>query len=190
MVTDVHTIKFVGKKDPPDGAQIKVRSGGILGTMTVEVKLPEQDGWTQFRDLSIVDGVVTIPIMQVFLCHADEDKIVVRKIAHRLLSDGYMIWFDEIHLIAGANWKREIEMAIERCDYIIIFMSQNSFSKTGYVQREIRFALEQQELRPLGKRFIIPILLDNVSPPLELSNIQWLKVSQDDWYKKLCIALT
>jgi hypothetical protein len=168
---------------------MKIGLGRIPATVKVEVRLPGQGGWTSFDNLTIVDGVVIIPIAQAFLCHAKEDKSIVRGIAHRLLSDGYMVWFDEVDLVAGADWEREIEAAIERCDYAIIFLSRNSCSKTGYVQREIRYALEQHERRPLGQRFIIPVMLDDVAPPREFSSFHWLKVSRDNWYEQLCRAL-
>lgn len=189
METQLHTIKFAGNKDPPNRAKLELRVGSMPGTMNVRVQLPHQEGWTDFQNLPIVDRTLVIPVTLAFLCHAKEDKAAAGETAARLLRDGHMIWFDELDLLAGADWEREIEAAIDRSDYVITFLSHNSCSKTGFVQREIRHALEQQQRRPVGSRFVIPILIDDVIPPREFWKFHWLRMDDESWYEQLKQAL-
>ena len=74
--------------------------------------------------------------------------------------------------------------------YFLTFLSERSVSKTGDFQRELRYALEQQALRPPGTIFIIPLLLENCTPPASLSDIQWLDATRPDWYGRLKSVVT
>ena len=62
----------------------------------------------------------------------------------------------------------EIEKAIENTDAIIVCISNNSITKDGYVQREIRTALQYADYKPEGTLFIIPVRLEECIPPRSL----------------------
>lgn len=68
-------------------------------------------------------------------------------------------WFGEINLLAGQNWREEIPKAIKNSEAIIVLLSKNSINKEGYVQREIKFALDKAAEMPSGKIFLIPAKL-------------------------------
>ena len=189
MAIEVHAIKTIGKKMPPGGTKLNIRLGSLPGTISLSLTLPGQGTATQYPDLPIVDGVVTIPVPMVFLSHAKEDVDVVQALADRLLQDGVITWFDEYELLPGDDWKAKIAEAIDKTDFVLVFLSSRSIDKTGYFQKEIRMALEQRELRPEGVRYIIPILLDDCQPPRTFSDINWLRTTSDGWYEKLKRAL-
>jgi hypothetical protein len=189
MATELHTIKSMGNKDLPRGTKIVVRLGAFPGTVTVELNLPGQHLPAILSDLPINNGTLTLPVPLVFLCHANEDKPSVELISHRLWQDGFLTWFDKKDLLPGDDWKVVIDETIERADRVIVFLSKTSVGKTGYVQREIKYALEQRELRPQGQRYIIPALLEECPVPREFRDIHWLDISHDDWYEKLMAAL-
>lgn len=46
--------------------------------------------------------------LKVFLCHASEDKETVRKLYHQLKADGVEPWLDEVSILPGQEWQREI----------------------------------------------------------------------------------
>jgi hypothetical protein len=53
--------------------------------------------------------------LKVFLCHAKEDKPIVRDLYRQLTSEGWMdVWLDEIKLLPGQEWDIEIEKAVEQ----------------------------------------------------------------------------
>jgi len=68
---------------------------------------------------------------------------------------------------------------------VLVFLSRASCSKTGYVQREIKYAFEQRDLRPDGERYIIPVLIDSCEPPRRFRDIQWLCLWEPGEYEKL-----
>jgi hypothetical protein len=50
--------------------------------------------------------------LRVFLCHSSGDKLVVRNLYARLKADGFDPWLDTENLVAGQDWRREIEIAV------------------------------------------------------------------------------
>lgn len=80
--------------------------------------------------------------LRVFLCHASDDKPAVRELYRQLCAEGWMdVWLDEEKLLPGQDWDMEIEKAVESAD-VVVCLSNNSVTKEGYVQKELRFALE------------------------------------------------
>jgi hypothetical protein len=184
------TIKTKGGKDPPEGTKVKVTLIEKPETFEVELLLPGQNEPRIFKPLFPKNGILELPINLVFLSHAKEDSKFVKEISDRLFQDGILTWFDEDYILPGDNWKQKIEQGIDISDYVIIFLSKNSIDKTGYVQKEFKIVLEKYELIPSGKRYIIPILLDDSTPPREFKDIQWLRVNNERWYENLIRAIS
>jgi hypothetical protein len=177
-------VERAGGRKVPDGTEVCVSSAGA-GHANVQVKMPAGSRFIDLGQVPIDGGKVLLPSRFVFLCHAKEDKAQVEDVGQRLTSDGYLTWYDENDLLPGDDWARVIEQQIERCDYFLAFLSSRSLQKTGYVQRELRCALSQRDNRPLGARFIIPILLDDCDVPRELASIHFLRLWEADAYQRL-----
>ena len=80
--------------------------------------------------------------LRVFLCHASQDKPIVRDLYQRLLAGGWIDpWLDEEGLLPGQDWNLEIEKAVEASDAVIVCVSSTSVAKEGYVQKELRRVL-------------------------------------------------
>ena len=115
------------------------------------------------------------PKLRVFLCHASQDKPVVRELYHRLVAEPWIDpWLDEEKLLPGQDWNWEIEQAVESSDAVIVCVSSTSVVKEGYVQKELRqvlnIALEKLE----GAIFILPIRLDDCELPRQVRDKQAL----------------
>src|SRR3982074_3375817 len=98
--------------------------------------------------------------LQVFLCHATEDKEVARELYFRLSHDGFDPWLDEKKLLGGQDWNLEIKKAERKSDIIVVCLSPRSVSKRGFVQKEIKDALDIADEQPEGSIFIIPLILE------------------------------
>ena len=94
--------------------------------------------------------------LRVFLCHSSGDKSAVRRLYQRLQSDGVDPWLDEEGIKAGQDWELEIRKAVRASDVVAVCLSGSSISKSGYVQREIKQALDIADEQPEGATFIIP----------------------------------
>lgn len=125
----------------------------------------------------------------VFISHASEDKPLVRELYTRLTRDGINAWLDEEKLLPGQDWEFEIKKAIENADAIIVCLSSNSLAKEGYVQKELKLALDVASEKPEGTIHIIPARLDESSVPASLRKYHWANLFDDAGYEKLKQAL-
>ena len=128
--------------------------------------------------------------LRVFLCHASADKPAVRNLYRRLIHHGVAPWLDEEQLLPGQVWQQEIPAEVRNADVVIVCLSKSSITKEGYVQKEIRVALDVADEKPPGTIFIIPARLEGgLTLPQRLSELQWVDLFQDDGYQRLLRAL-
>ena len=119
---------------------------------------------------------VTFPRkLKVFLCHASQDKPVVRDLYRRLLAEDWINpWLDEEELLPGQDWNLEIEKAVESSDAVIVCVSSVSVKKEGYVQRELRRVLDIAQEKLEGAVFVLPVRLDDCELPRQLRDRQFV----------------
>jgi hypothetical protein len=130
--------------------------------------------------------------LRVFLCHSSNDKPIVRDVYKLLNKENWIIpWLDEVSLRPGQDWKFEIENAINETDVVIVFLSRNSVSKEGFVQKEIKNVLDKFDEKPAGIIYIIPIRLEECEVPKRLADLHWIdiSISNAEWYSPLLESL-
>lgn len=127
--------------------------------------------------------------LRVFLCHASGDKPSVRDLYRRLLDSGFAPWLDEEDLLPGQDWQQEIARAVRSSDVVIVCLSKKSIRKTGYVQKEIKYALDIADEQPDGTIFLIPVLLEPCDVPERLSRFHWVELFDQKGYERLSHAL-
>lgn len=127
--------------------------------------------------------------LTVFLCHSSADKPMVRELHRRLLSARVSPWLDEVDLLPGQVWEREIPAAVQRSDAVLVCLSSTSVSKTGYLQREIKFAVDAAEEQSDDSIFLIPGRLEASDVPERLRRWQWVNLFAADGYDRLVTAL-
>jgi hypothetical protein len=111
--------------------------------------------------------------LRVFLCHASQDKPIVRDLYQKLAVEPWIDpWLDEEKLLPGQDWNLEIEKAVEGSDAVVVCLSNNSVTKEGYVQRELRKVLVVAEEKPEGVIFMLPVRLDDCPLPRQLRDKQ------------------
>ncbi len=126
---------------------------------------------------------------RIFLCHSSADKRAVRDLYARLRADGLQPWLDEEDLLPGQDWDREITKAVRTSEVVVVCLSTNSISKAGYVQREIKQALDVADEQPEGRIFLIPVRLDDCAVPERLSRLHWVDMFETHGYARLLKAL-
>ncbi|CAG0992114.1 gamma-glutamyl hercynylcysteine S-oxide synthase [Anaerolineales bacterium] len=127
--------------------------------------------------------------LKVFLCHSKDDKTKVRELYQRLVADGYDAWFDEEKLMPGKEWDLEIRQAVRESDVVVVCLSNGSVAKTGYVQKEIRFALDIADEQPEGAIYLVPAKLEECQVPARVSKWQWVSLFESSGYEKLKLSL-
>ncbi len=123
--------------------------------------------------------------IQVFLCHANEDKEEVIKIYKRLQQNGIKPWMDKEDLKPGQVWDQEIKKAIKESDHVMIFFSKTSVEKRGYVQNEFKQALKVYDEIPDGQIYIIPVRLDDCEIPERFKILHYCDIFKDDGFEKV-----
>lgn len=127
--------------------------------------------------------------LKVFLCHSRDDKVAVLGLYDRLLSDAFDPWLDTEKLVPGTEWELEIRKAVRDSHVVLVCLSRTSITKEGYVQKEIRYALDVAEEKPDQVIFLIPVRLEDCTVPHRLRHWQWVDLFVPQGYDKLKNAL-
>jgi hypothetical protein len=131
----------------------------------------------------------------VFLAYAQRDEQRVRSFYEKLKKAGINPWMAKIDLIPGQNWKEEIRKIIRTADVFVAFLSNYSVSKSGFVQRELRWALDVLAEKAPGKIYLIPARLESCTVPdltvgtVNLRDIQWVDLFAPDGFDRLLLAI-
>ncbi|GCL46444.1 SUMF1/EgtB/PvdO family nonheme iron enzyme [Microcystis aeruginosa] len=136
--------------------------------------------------------------IQIFLAHASEDKPAVLALYNRLKQAGYKPWLDKKDLIPGQIWRDEIPKAIKASQIFLACLSGKSANKQGYIQRELRIALDTLGQMLPGTIFFIPMRLEECEIPdlrlaevgLNLRDIHRLDYWEEDGFEQLERAIT
>ena len=111
--------------------------------------------------------------LRVFLSYAREDKETVHEIYWRLKGEKWIEpWQDTLNILPGETWALEIKKAIDLADVVIIFLSENSVIKEGFIHREMHHAWERSLEKPLGTIYRIPVRLDECDVPVDIYGLE------------------
>lgn len=128
----------------------------------------------------------------IFLSYAKEDFKVAKKLYQSLTNSGFRVWFDDVSLLPGQNWKHEIQQAINKSKAFIALLSKNSISKRGYVQKELRLGFEALDLIPHSDIYLIPVRSEECTPEHPtLKDIHWVDIfpNYDSGIEKIISAI-
>ena len=127
--------------------------------------------------------------LKIFLCHTSVDKPKVRELYRYLRRRGIQPWLDEENLIGGQDWQVEIPKALSTSDAIIVCLTKNAVDKEGYVQKEIKFALDKALEMPEGRIYLIPVRFEECEVPFSLSRYQWVDLFEQNGFPRLMKSL-
>ncbi|MDQ6436875.1 TIR domain-containing protein [Mesorhizobium sp. LHD-90] len=122
--------------------------------------------------------------MKIFLGYPSEHEKVAWKVYGFLNEKGDDVWFDKESLVAGTDWDRERDKGQREAELVIHLCSEAILKRSGVVNREIRQTLRLVEDQPLGALYVIPIRLEPIKLPVELTRFQYFDFG-DDWKERL-----
>ncbi len=128
-------------------------------------------------------------LLKIFLCHSSGDKPEVKKLYEYFSKQGTNPWLDSEKLLPGQDWNYEINKALDDSDVILLCLSKKSVDKEGYVQREIRIALDRALEMPDGRIFLIPGRLEECELPYRLQSYQWVDLFTENGMGNLVKSL-
>ena len=77
-----------------------------------------------------------------FISYAKEDRAIAERLDEDLRNLGADPWLDIHRLRGGESWRDTIRQALRESTHVLTLMSASSVAKTGFVQSEVRQALE------------------------------------------------
>jgi len=107
---------------------------------------------------------------KVFISHSNHDNDETFYIADSLRRAGIDVWVDYENIRGGADWLCEIQAGIERCDALVVVLSESS-AKSVWVERECLYAWQVN--KPVFTALVADILI-----PLHLINIQYCNLRE------------
>ncbi|MGH9960473.1 MAG: toll/interleukin-1 receptor domain-containing protein [Pyrinomonadaceae bacterium] len=133
---------------------------------------------------------MTLNAPHIFISYATPDQARVVPFYDYLNTQGFNVWIDCRNLKPGQNWDFEIKRELDKAAFVLAFVSQNSFDRRGYIQRELKLALDKLNEKLIDDIYLIPVLLDDGIPiPAQLRGIQCIKASEPNCNDRIVDAI-
>jgi hypothetical protein len=100
----------------------------------------------------------------VMVSYKREDEPRVAVLVRALRANGLEVWWDQA-LPGGESWREQIQTAIDTAGCVVVVWSQGSTGPDGGFVRD-------EAGRAKGRNILVPVRLDNVSPPLGFGELQ------------------
>jgi hypothetical protein len=126
---------------------------------------------------------------KIFISYASEDLALVNKLCDELAAAGVDPWLDKRNLIGGELWDHKIRKAIRQSDFFLACLSNRSVNKRGFLQREIRQALDLWQEKLDDDIYLIPARLEECQVPESLSKFQWVDLFTEEGLSSLLEAI-
>lgn len=123
----------------------------------------------------------------IFISYKREDETRVGRLVQALQAEGLEIWWDRA-LPGGESWRMQITEALEQAKCTLVVWTHASTGPEG------QFIWDEAG-RARSKNQLVPVVLDNVSPPLGFGEIQgidltrWRGKRSDPFFKDLVAAI-
>lgn len=126
----------------------------------------------------------------IFISYASPDRERVLPFFDWLEKQDFNVWIDCRRIKPGQNWDFEIKFALDKATVVLMFISKNSYIRRGYVQRELKIALNKLSEKLIDDIYIIPVRLDDsVQVPEELKGIQYISATDSQCREQIADAL-
>ena len=127
--------------------------------------------------------------VRVFLSYAHADEAIVRDLYDQLHASGFSPWMDVRDIHPGESWRLAIQTAIRACDFFVLCLSPNSVGRRGFLQREIKLALDRL-LELLDEDiYFVPVRLRLCTRPSQIARYQTVDLFEPNGYDRLISAL-
>lgn len=127
--------------------------------------------------------------MQIFISYAREDQARAQELCRKLEEAGFRPWLDTRDILPGEKWRVAIKAALEASDFVLVCLSSHSVEKRGFLQREIRDALDLRQEFLDSDIYLIPVRFEKVTVPEPLREFQWVDLFEEEGWPRLKKAI-
>jgi TIR domain len=114
-----------------------------------------------------VRDIIIYQKQTVIINYSDKDIQYAEKLYDILQAVGFQPWMKSKSILVGQHIYTEMTKAIKNSRYFIALFSSTSVLERGYIQQELKFALNVLDEFPESEVFILPIRLDECEIPYE-----------------------
>jgi hypothetical protein len=117
----------------------------------------------------------------VFISYSHEDRDRAQPLVTAFKKDGLSVWWD-VDLPPGGSWDRLLEQRLHSARSVVVLWSEVSVTKAW---------VREEALDAFQRNVLIPVLLDDVAPPLGFRHLQalnlvgWTRDAADGRYQQL-----
>lgn len=123
---------------------------------------------------------------RVFICYArPQDNEHADNLYKQLTEASLKPWMDRRDILPGEKWDVAIQAAIKSSSYFLVVLTKHSVDKRGYLQKEIKEALDVQKEKLEGDRYVIPVRVEQCRLPDQLSHLHCADLFEVDGLEKL-----
>jgi len=129
---------------------------------------------------------------KIFISYAHEDIETAKRLYFDLKRLRVDSWLDKEDLLPGQDWESTIHRVIKESSHVLFLISRHSVNKRGFIQKELRQALDVLQEFPPDQIFIIPCRLDDTTPSHEmLAKLHWVDLfpSYEDGLARIAKSL-
>ena len=126
-----------------------------------------------------IDSIITEPAeesMTLFVSYAHREALICRLIVYALKARGHKVWFDELNIPHGSDWRSEILKGIERSSGVLSVLSRDAVKPGGVCLDELSIAVGVR-----GGNIRTVLIEQDVTPPPTIMSRQWLDLTE--WQK-------
>lgn len=125
----------------------------------------------------------------VFISYAREDVAAAREVKDYLAARGFCVWLDVDEILPGERWRAAIERALAQASFVLVCLSTRSVGKRGFVQRELKIALDALQETLDEDIYLVPVRFDDCEIPRQLKDIQYIDLFEEGGAERLLKAL-
>jgi len=125
---------------------------------------------------------------RIFLIYAREDLEAARRLAAELREHGFHPWLDVDEITPGQVWQKAVIRALEESAVALVLVSEH-LAKKGFVQEELKVAMETLQEQERDFSPVVPVRLDNSEIPERLSHVQWVNLFEETGMERLLSGL-
>ena len=129
---------------------------------------------------------------KIFVSYAHEDLETAKRLYFDLKKLRADPWLNKEDLLPGQDWESTIGRVIKGCSHVLAIVSRHSVNKRGFIQKELRQALDVLQEFPPVQIFIIPCRLDDTRPSHDrLAKLHWVDLfpSYEDGLARIAKSL-
>jgi hypothetical protein len=127
--------------------------------------------------------------LSVYLSHAWEDQNSADQLYKSLTDDGFAPWLCETSVFGGGDWRKELKEALKTADVFVFCISNHTAARLGFFLQELEDALEIRRNQGQDSLMIVPLRLEPVAIPSQVSPFMAIDLFAPDGYEKLVSVL-